>query len=345
MMGRGRDLTAEQRRTMISMRQAGVTVNRIAIQMNISRRTVSRVWRRFIQTGSCARRARSGRPKKTTLREDRMLKRVVQQQRFMSLGTVNRVWNDRIGKVVSQSTARRRIHSGSLYSRVARRKPLIGPNNRRARIRWCTRVTQWNTEDNWSRIVFSDESRFNLAFNDGRMRVWRENGTAMEPENIAGVTRRCSVSLMVWGCVSYHGVGELVIVDGTMKSTDYIDILDHNLLDSVENMFGDAMIPFIFQHDNAPVHTARNVQTWLDEHDVQVIQWPAQSPDLNVIENVWGMLQNRVMRDRPSTKLELIQCLFRAWGDITPDYLHKLFSSMPRRVRHVIRSRGYPTKY
>ena len=87
----------------------------------------------------------------------------------------------------------------------------------------------------------------------------------MEPENIAGVTRRCSVSLMVWGCVSYHGVGELVIVDGTMKNTDYIDILDHNLLDSVQNMFGEAMIPFIFQYDNEPMHTARNVQTWLDE--------------------------------------------------------------------------------
>ena len=53
------------------------------------------------------------------------------------------------------------------------------------------------------------------------------------------------------GCVSYHGVGELVIVDGTMKSTDDIDILDQNLLGSVENMFGGAMIALIFQHDDA----------------------------------------------------------------------------------------------
>ena len=122
--------------------------------------------------------------KKTTLREYKMLKCVVQQQRFLSLRTINRVWNDRIDKVVSKSTAKRRIHSGSLYSRVARRKPLIDPNNRRAGIRWCTRVTQWNTEDNWFRIVFLDESRFNIGFNDERMRVWREIGTAMEPENI-----------------------------------------------------------------------------------------------------------------------------------------------------------------
>ena len=88
-----------------------------------------------------------------------------------------------------------------------------------------------------------------------------------------------------------------------MKNIDYIEILDQILLDSIGNMLGDAMIPFIFQYDNAPVHTAPNVQTWLDEHDVQVIQLPAQSPDLNVIENVGSMLQNRVMRDRLSTKL------------------------------------------
>ena len=80
------------------------------------------------------------------------------------------------------------------------------------------------------------------------MRVWLENGTAMEPKNSPIVTRRSSVSLMIWGCVSYHGVGELVIMDSTMKSTDYIDSRDQNLLDSVENKFRDAVILFIFQH-------------------------------------------------------------------------------------------------
>jgi hypothetical protein len=63
-------------------------------------------------------------------------------------------------------------------------------------------------------------------------------------------------------------IGELVVVDGTMKSTDYIDIRDRNLLYWVANIIGDVTIPFIFQHDNGPVHTARNVQTWLDQHDV-----------------------------------------------------------------------------
>jgi len=79
----------------------------------------------------------------------------------------------------------------------------------------------------------------------------------MEPEHVAEFTKRCSASLMVWGSTSYDRVAELVIVDGTI----YIDILDHMLLDLVQNMFEDAMIPFIFKHANPPIHTACNVQT------------------------------------------------------------------------------------
>ena len=195
-------VTQAERRTMISM-AADWCNDHLDRQMNISQTTVSTVWQRSIPTGSCARLVRSGCPKQTTLREDRVPKGVVWQKRFLSLGTINRVWSDRIGKVVSQSTARIRLHSRYMYNRVARRKSLIGRNKRRTRIRWCTRVTKRNTQDNWSGIVFSDESRFNLGLNDGRMGVWLEYGTTMEPVNIAGFTR-CSVYLIVYRCVSYH---------------------------------------------------------------------------------------------------------------------------------------------
>ena len=84
-----------------------------------------------MEIGSRAKKARSGH-QKTTLREDKMMKHVVQQHRVQSLGAVNRMWNERIIKAISLSTARRRIRRQSFYSRVARRKPLIGPNNRYA---------------------------------------------------------------------------------------------------------------------------------------------------------------------------------------------------------------------
>jgi hypothetical protein len=80
-----------------------------------------------------------------------------------------------------------------------------------------------------------------------------KNEIAMEPGNIAELAKRCSVSLMISGCLSYHQVGELVIVNDTIKGTAYIDILDQDILYSADKMFWDAMVLFIFQQDIASV--------------------------------------------------------------------------------------------
>ena len=150
---------------------------------------------------------------------------------------------------------------------------------------------------------------------------------------------------MVCGCVTVHGVGELVVVNGNINHQVYINVLDENLLQSMENTFGDRHTPFIFQHDNAPVHKARNGERWLDQQEIQTIQWSAQSPDLNLIENLWDHVKKQVQNDRPQNRDELITSIFCSWGDITPNTIRTLYQSMPRRVGAVIRARGYPSKY
>ena len=119
--------------------------------------------------------------------------------------------------------------------------------------------------------MFSDESRFNLSFDDGRVRCWRTNDEAYNPEALH-FRSRSTTSVMVWACISIHGVGEIAVVEGKVDHRKYIEVLDDNLLDSVENMFGDREHPFIFQQDNAPVHTARGTQRWIDDQEINVMQ-------------------------------------------------------------------------
>lgn len=344
-MGRRADVTNAQRQTIINMRQAGVTVTRIALQLNFSRWTVSRICRRFNQTGSAAKKLKTGRTPKTTPRDDRILRRMAMANQFQSLGRLNATWSQQIQIQTSMKTARRRLSHFGLHSRIARRKPLISLVNRQRRLRWCTRVRGWTTEENWSKLVFSDESKFNLDFDDGRTRVWRSNGDAMLPRNLSMLRRRSNVSVMVWGCITIHGVGELVVVDGNVNQQVYINILAENLKQSIANTFGDENMPFFFQHDNAPAHKARSVERWLDDNGIQTIQWPAQSPDINIIENLWDDIGKAVQRDRPSSRQELIASIFRAWENITPLTIERLYQSLPRRIRAVIRAHGYPTKY
>ena len=205
-------------------------------------------------------------------------------------------------------------------------------------------MRDWTVEDNWRHFVFSDESRFCLSSNDGRVRVWREPNTSYETRNLT-YTQRNAVSVMVWGCVGIYGVGDLVVVDGNMDSAKYREILDSHLFPSIGNIFGDAQHPFIFQDDNAPAHRAAQMDQWYDDNGVNRVQWPAQSPDANPIENLWDDIKRALTKDRPTTRDGLIRSIFRVWGSITQERLHGLYATLPRRMRAIIRRRGYPTKY
>ena len=91
---------------------------------------------------------------------------------------------------------------------------------------------------------------------------------------------------MVWGCISIHRVGNLVVVDGNLHAEGYISMLDTNLLESIENMFCNHTHSLIFQQDNEPCHTAGATETWLENEGIMKKQWFAQSPDMNPINNL-----------------------------------------------------------
>ena len=343
-MAKERELTNAERKTIIALREEGVPVGNIARRFHCCRQTVYRVWARYQHTGNHKKLIRSGRPKKTTPREDRRLLWIARLMRFSPAKILAGRWCQDLQRNISKRTVRRRLRDAHIFSRVSRRKPLISLINRQRRIRWATMVRGWTVPENWRHIVFSDECRFNLSFNDGRVRVWRHVNTAYEPRNLT-LTNRNALSIMVWGCIGYYGVGNLVLVDGNLDNFQYREILDTNLFSSVENIFGYREHPFVFMDDNATPHRARALQDWLFQQGVTRMDWPPQSPDANPIENLWDDIGKQVLKDRPFTRAALIQSVFRAWGNITAQRVQHLYETLPRRMPAIIRSRGYPTKY
>ena len=102
---------------------------------------------------------------------------------------------------------------------------------------------------------------------------------------------------------------------------------------------------YIFQHDNDPKHTATIVKQYLRNQQMEVLPWPAQSPDLNPIENLWSELDRRVDKRECKSEEELFECLKKAWANLDYGYLAKLIESMPKRCNRIIKSRGYPISY
>ena len=270
-MVRTSGLSNEQRRLIVALRQEGVSVAQIADRCGVCRQTVYRVCKRYEDTENSDKRPRPCRSRKTTPREGRYLLRQARMTQFDSAQTLAAHWSDRIGRRISKRTTQRRLYSYNLHTRISRRKILISRVNRLRRIRWATRVRDWTLENNWRHFVFSDESRFCLSSNDGRVRVWREPNTSYDPRNLT-YTQRGSVSVMVWGCVGLYGVGDLVVVDGNIDNAKYLDILDSHLFPSIANIFGYTQHPFVFQDDNAPAHRAAQMDQWYDESGVNRVQ-------------------------------------------------------------------------
>ncbi len=108
-------------------------------------------------------------------------------------------------------------------------------------------------------------------------------------------------------------------------------------------LYGDA--DFIFQQDLAPAHTAKGTKSWFNDHGVTVLDWPANSPDLNPIENLWGIVKRKMRDTRPNNADELKATVKETWASIPPQQCHKLITSMPRRIEAVIKAKGAPTKY
>ena len=90
---------------------------------------------------------------------------------------------------------------------------------------------------------------------------------------------------------------------------------------------------FIFQQDNDPKHTAKITKKYLENKGITVLEWPAQSPDLNPIENLWSILDRELKNRKPSNEAELFNILNVSWQKLSHDICQSLVESMPRRYR------------
>ncbi len=148
----------------------------------------------------------------------------------------------------------------------------------------------------WSKVLFSDESKFCISFGNQGPGVWRKGGEAHSTSCLKSSVK-FPQSVMIWGTMSSAGVGPLCFLKTNITAPVYQDIFEDFMLPSADQLFKDA--DFIFQQDLAPAHTAKSTKSWLNDHGVDVLDWPANSPDLNPIKNQWSIVKRKMRNKRP----------------------------------------------
>ena len=122
-----------------------------------------------------------------------------------------------------------------------------------------------------------------------------------------------------------------------------IDLLVAYLLPSVDKLFADD--DFVFQHDLAPAHRSYKTAKYLKEKRIDILEWPCNSPELNIIEFVWQKMKTRVQQAHLKTLEELKAVLHEVWASFTQNELEEMMESMPRRIHEVITKKGDAMKY
>ena len=347
------DYGLAMRSKAIGMIESGLPKKEVAKRLNVGYRSVRR-WSQSNNSGvSLETKGRSGRPPIL----DRVSKIVIAKSLGKRLQSTRKIAKKLRGKgyTISPTTVYRHLkdHIGARsYKRPKR--PRITDRIKEKRLSFALAHQHW-TVDDWKKVLWSDESPFELfaSPNPQNDRVWDKTSERLEPV----FKVKFPAKVMVWGMMSHSAVSELHIVPQkqTVNGAYYRDhILKRTCVDAIrrkrktggicERAMLQNMSNFLFMQDGAPAHTANLTQAWCSKNFPRFWkkgEWPGNSPDLNPIENLWAILSDRLDEMGQICRTEdLISRLKIAWSSIDPKFLNNLVEGMPKRIAQVIESNG-----
>ena len=223
-------------------------------------------------------------------------------------------------------------------SYTTKHKPYRKTSHRHIRFQFARAHCGW-TFNNWKHAILSNESHFEVFNRKNRCYVRRFPSEANKPFCFQPRIQGGGGSISVWGAMTAKGVGPLVFYDGRINSRSYINIIKPVLLPYIKNNFKD-YDKYYFVQDNASCHNSRFTMNWFNKHKVNILKWPATSPDLNPTENLWDIIDKKLTNYYLTTVNDLQQAILKLWLEIPVETCENLVQLMPRRINSCISAKG-----
>ncbi|CAK9832681.1 Transposable element Tc3 transposase [Anthophora retusa] len=329
-MPRGKELSEAEKAMIDAFRIEGRGYGYIAKQISRSKSAIADYVTKRRNYGA---KKRPGRPSKLSPRDKRTILRKASNS-AMSLVKIR----DESKLNVSKTTIYRTIVSSP---HIVRSKMMSAPRLKNTDKSARLSFAKVNMSMDWENVVFSDEKKFNLDGPDGFNSYWhdiRKDVKYFSKRNFGGG------SVMIWACFSARGKNSIAFISHKMNSTNYTNMLDNYLIPFWTEHHNENLI---FMQDNASIHKSTHALRWFCDNNIPLLDWPARSPDINPIENLWGILVRRIFSDNRtySNVNELKHAIVETWNNIEENIVKNLISSMPNRIFDIIRGGGNTINY
>lgn len=322
----------EKRRLIFRLYNEGITdVNILSERTDTPVSTVYRVKSNIEKGRGIEHQKGAGRPRKLEFGDRVRLGILASKNRRASISNLTYEMINRGSASVSKSTVRRNLIDLGWEKKKGIPSPLLKQEHKDRRVEWCLAHENFD----WDNVIFTDESSVWVYPNN--VKLWTKADSAPLYQR-----PKYSPKFHVWGGVSSLGTTPLCVFEGNLTSERYTDILETYLLPNAQVFYGN---DWILQQDNDPKHTAKHSKQWFQDKQITVLDWPSYSPDLNPIENIWGIMKETV-NQKALTKIEdMKREVERYWDTITHETLTSLIDSMPTRINLCLEANGDLIKY
>ena len=332
-MGRGPSLSDVQIGQIIAFRQEGHSYRKVAQLVGCKKSAVG-----YVLTERLEKKPTKPRGRKRAI-SDTVRRAVVRMA--SKTGKAASAIRREYGLACSARTVQRYIAS-SPHMRLRKMKPCpkLLPRHKKQRIQFAKEMLR-EEEEFWRQVIFSDEKRFCLDGPDGNRFYWHDIRKELR---YFSKRQKGGGGLMVWICISAKGSAKPVWVDGKIDAAKYIKVLDWNLKKAAEELVPEV---WVFQQDNARPHTAKATMEWFEDMEINVMDWPACSPDLNPVENFWGYIVREVSKDfkQYDNVEQLKAAIVEVVENADKNIIKKMVMSMHTRLMEVLEKSGNKTSY